>query len=371
MTSMTNAPATVTTAALPAVMEPVTAGIDTHGQSHHAAVIDALGRPVADRQFAATSAGYRQLLGWLQGFGQIAAVGIEGTGCYGAALTAHLRTDSGLRLVEVDRPNRQARRRHGKSDPLDAYAAARAVQAGTASGQPKSRDGRVEAIRTLRVARLSAVKARTQAMNQLRAVLITAPAELRDQLRGQSARALVNTCAALRPGLTGAELATGAEEAAVLAAAKATLRRLARRHQQLSSEIADIDADLTPLLHARAPRLLALPGVGTEVAAQLLTTAGDNPDRLRSDAAFARLCGVAPLPASSGRTDRHRLNRGGDRAANNALWRIVLVRMRSHEPTRTYVARRTTQGLSKKDIMRCLKRYVARQALTAIRLDSQ
>jgi transposase len=371
MTSMTKAGSTVTAASSPTVVQPVTAGIDTHGQTHHAAVIDALGRPVADRQFAATLSGYRQLLAWLLGFGEVAAVGIEGSGCYGVALAAHLRGHGGLRLVEVDRPNRQVRRRQGKSDPLDAYAAARAVQAGTATGVPKTHDGQVEAIRTLRVARLSAVKARTQAMNQLRAVLITCPAELREQLRGLSARALVTACAALRPGLTGAELATSSQPVAVLAASKATLRRLARRHQQLTAEIADTDADLTPLVQARAPRLLALPGVGTEVAAQLLTTAGDNPDRLHSDAAFARLCGVAPLPASSGRTDRHRLNRGGDRAANNALWRVVLVRMATDQRTRAYLARRTTQGLSKKEIMRCLKRYVARETLTAIRLDSQ
>src|SRR3954447_238817 len=197
MTSMTKPAATVTAAV--SARGPVTVGIDTHGQTHHVAVLDARGRALDDREFPATVAGYRRVLEWVSGFGPIEAVGIEGTGCYGAALAAHLRTHGQLRLVEVDRPNRQARRRVGKSDPIDAYAAARAVQAGTASGQPKTRDGQVEAIRALRVARVSAVKSRTQVMNQLRAVLISPPAELREQLHGLPARALLERCAQLRP----------------------------------------------------------------------------------------------------------------------------------------------------------------------------
>jgi transposase len=267
-------------------------------------------------------------------------------------------------LVEVDRPDRSTRRSKGKSDPIDAYAAARAAQSGTAAGTPKTRTGRVEAIRTLRLAKRSAVKARTQAMNQLHAVLLTGPSELREQLRALTGRRLIQACTRLRPGSGGDELA--ALEDPIPAAAKATLRRLARRHQQLTDEITDIDADLLPLITATAPSLLALMGVGVEVAAQLLTTAGDNPDRLHSEAAFAHLCGVAPLPASSGRTDRHRLNRGGDRAANNALHTITLVRMRYDQRTRAYVTRRTAQGLSKKEIMRCLKRYIARDIHTAL-----
>jgi transposase len=364
MTSIATRTAPVTTASVVLVTGPVTGGIDTHGQTHHAAVIDALGRPVADREFETTQAGYRTLTTWLGSHGaEVERVGVEGTGAYGAGLARHLRA-AGVMLVEVDRPDRSTRRNRGKSDPIDAYAAARAAQSGTAAGTPKTRDGRVEAIRTLRVAKRSAVKARTQAMNQLHAVLLTGPVELREQLRALTGRHFVDACARLRPAATGTVLAHLDDP--IPAAAKVTLRRLASRHQQLTAEIAGIDADLLPMITATAPTLLALQGVGIEVAAQLLATAGDNPDRLRSEAAFAHLCGVAPLPASSGRTDRHRLNRGGDRAANHALHTVVLSRMRWDPRTRDYVQRRTTQGLSKKDIMRCLKRYIAREVHAAL-----
>jgi transposase len=335
---------------------PVTGGVDTHGRTHHAAVIDAVGRQLGDREFPTTPAGYRQLTAWLRGHGELDRVGVEGTGAYGAALARHLRVEA-ITLVEVDRPDRKARRAHGKSDPLDAYAAARAALSGAATGTPKHRDGQVEAIRALRVARRSAVKARTQAMNQLRALLLTGPAGLREQLRHLSPTVLVATCAALRPS---AELADPEQ------AVKTALRRLARRHQRLSEEIAEADADLRGLVTAAAPDLLALQGVGIDVAGQLLATAGDNPDRLHSEASFAHLCGVAAIPASSGRTHRHRLNRGGDRAANNALHTVALCRMRYDERTRIYVERRTKQGLSKTEIIRCLKRYIAREIYTAL-----
>jgi transposase len=250
----------------------------------------------------------------------------------------------------------------GKSDPIDAYAAATAVASGRATGSPKSRTGTVEAVRVLRVTRRSAVKARTQAMNQIRCVLVSAPATLREQVADLSRVQLVRTLARLRPGddLSGP-----------LAATKAALRRLARRHQAMDEEIAELDAEITPLVQQAAPELLALFGVGVETAGQLLASAGDNPERMRSEAAFAHLTGVAPIPASSGRTHRHRLNRGGDRAANNALHTIVLVRMRHDERTRTYVARRTKEGLSKKDIMRCLKRFVAREVYRALTIHSR
>jgi transposase len=345
MTSMTTSRCPVT------AQGPVTGGVDTHGQTHHAAVIDQVGRHLADREFPTTPGGYRALLAWLRGYGRLVRVGVEGTGAYGAGLLRHLRAEQ-VPVVEVDRPDRRTRRRQGKSDPIDAYAAARAALSGAAGGAPKDRDGRVEAIRALRVARRSAVKARTQAMNQLRALLVTAPAGLREQLRQLSPTTLIGTCAGLRPG---PDLADPTH------AVKTALRRLARRHQQLSDEITDADADLKTLLTAAAPQLLQLPGVGIEVAGQLLTTAGDNPHRLHSDAAFAHLCGAAPIPASSGRTHRHRLNRGGDRAANNALHTIALTRLRYHENTRDYATRRTQEGLSKKEIIRCLKRYIARE----------
>jgi transposase len=329
----------------------VTVGVDTHSDSHHAAVIDAVGRPLADRGFPTTPAGYRQLLAWAGGHGEISAFGIEGTGAYGAGLTRHLRA-AGQAVIEVDRPDRTTRRQQGKSDPVDAYAAAAAVLSGRAVGTPKTRDGRVEAIRTLRVARRSAIKARTQAINQLKAVVLTGPADLRVTLTRSSTAELLTACRRLR--------ATGAGDP-VLTATKTTLRHLARRIAALTEEIDDLDRDLRPLVAATAPDLLALHGVGTEVAAQLLVTAGDNPDRLHSEAAFAQLCGVAPLPASSGRTHRHRLNRGGDRQANHALHVIALTRLRSHPPTTAYAARRRAQGLSNREIIRCLKRYIARE----------
>ena len=254
-------------------------------------------------------------------------------------------------MVEVDRPDRKTRRQRGKSDPIDAEAAARAVQAGTACGTPKARSGRIEAIRALRVARRSAIKARSQAAHQLHSLVSTAPDELRDQLRNLRVAQLVELAARFRPG----------DPADPAQAAKTALRSIARRYQHLSVEIDDLDAILDPLVADTAPTLVALNGVGTDVAGQLLVTAGDNPERLRSDAAFSHLCGASPIPASSGRTHRHRLNRGGDRAANAALYRIVLCRLRWDPRTRHYMERRTKEGLSKPEIIRCLKRYIARE----------
>ena len=209
---------------------------------------------------------------------------------------------------------------------------------------PKLRDGRVEAIRALRVARSSAVKARSQATNQIKALLISGPPELREQLRHLPTAKIIAGCARLRPG---PQLSDPTQ------ATKTALRRLARRHQQLSEEIADADLELAQLVADVAPDLLILPGVGPEVAGQLLTSAGDNPDRITSEAKFAHLCGVAPIPASSGRTHRHRLNRGGDRQANNALYIVVINRLRHDPRSRAYAQRRSQQGLSKPEIIRC------------------
>ncbi|MFE2131608.1 IS110 family RNA-guided transposase [Streptomyces amritsarensis] len=329
----------------------VIGGIDTHTDFHQAAVIDTVGRHLATKAFPTTPDGYQHLLDWLLSHGDLLAVGLEGTGAYGAGIARFLTTHD-ITIVEVDRPDRKARRHNGKSDPLDAYAAATAVLSGRASGTLKTRNGIVEAIRTLRVARSSAVKARTQTINQIRTLIVTAPAGLREKLRGLTSGELIDTLARSRPA---GDLADPQH------ATRVALRRLARRHQRLTEEITEADADLGPLTTQAAPGLVALPGIGPETAGQLLTTAGDNPDRLRSEASFAHLCGTAPLPASSGRTNRHRLNRGGDRQANRALHTIVLVRMRHDERTRDYVTRRTAEGMTKKDIMRCLKRFVARE----------
>lgn len=282
--------------------------------------------------------------------GPVLSFGIEGTGSFGAGLTRWLNC-KGQTVLEVDRPDRRARHRDGRSDPLDAETAARAVLSGRATGIPKSGGGRVEMIRALRVARRSAMKARTQAGNQLVALVLTAPEELREALRGLAVPRLVELASRFRPGPL----------RDTTAAVKRALRHLARRHAALAEEIAELDRDLGVLVAAAAPKLVEMNGVGTEVAGALLVAAGDNPGRLRGEASFARLCGVAPLPASSGLTTRHRLNRGGDRSANNALWRIVIVRLRRDPTTQRYVTRRTEEGLSKGEIIRCLKRYVARE----------
>jgi transposase len=337
----------------------ITVGVDTHKDRHVAAVVDQTGRVLAATDVPTTGRGFAQLLAWARKHGTVDRFAVEGTGAYGAGLTRYLRA-AGQQVVEVDRPNRQTRRRQGKSDPVDAEAAARAALAGTASGIPKARDGAVEAIRALRVARRSALKARTQAANQLDALVISAPEPLRGQLRALPTPARVRQAAALRPGPAPAD---------PVAATKLAMRELAGRYQALSAEITRLQAALTRLTGTTAPRLLAIFGAGTDVAGALLTAAGDNPARMRNERAFARLCGAAPLEASSGRTRRHRLNRGGDRQANNALWRIVLVRMCHDQRTKTYVARRTAQGLSTKEIMRCLKRYVAREVYRAVLAD--
>jgi transposase len=345
---------------MPRTDQKVTAGVDTHGRTHHGGVIDEVGRELGDREFPATPAGYRQLLAWLTRFGILISVGVEGTGSYGAGLARFLISE-GVEVIEVDRPDRKDRRVNGKSDPLDAYAAARAVLAGRATGIPKSRTGIVESIRMLRMVRSSALKARTVAINEFHALLITAPEELRSAMQTLTRHQKLRRALAMRPARDRA--------ADPAQAAKTALRRLAERIRFLDIEIADADAQLKDLTATAAPVTSAIFGVGPDVAGQLLITAGDNPDRIRNEAAFAHLTGVAPIPASSGQTRRHRLNRGGDRQANSALYRIVIVRMRYHQPTIDYVERRTKQGLSKREIIRCLKRAVIREIYTAINKD--
>jgi transposase len=330
----------------------VIGGVDTHDDTHVAAAVDTAGKLLGWAEFPADAHGYQALLHWLTGHGRLIEVGVEGTGAYGAGLTRYLRTRR-VKVVEVDRPDRKTRRFQGKSDPIDAEAAARAALAGRATGTPKTRDGQVEALRALHVARRSAVKQRAATQTQMRALVVTAPDALRRQLRRLPAATLITTCAALTPD---PDHAADPATAAMIA-----LRGLARRHQHLSAEITDLDALIEPLAAAINPDLLAVNGVGPDVAAQLLVTAGDNPERLTSEAAFAMLCGVAPLPASSGKTRRHRLNRGGDRDANCALYRIAMCRLRWNPRTRTYSDQRTKQGMSKKEIIRCLKRYIARE----------
>lgn len=331
-------------------------GVDTHGDTHHAAVVSLNGTRVADAEFPTTAHGYADLVTWLRGFGRISKVGVEGTGSYGAALSRHLHAQ-GVTVIEVNRPDRSQRHLRGKSDPLDAYAAAEAVLAGRATTTPKSGTGIVEAIRALHTTRAGAVKARTAAMNELRALLVTAPTGLREQLRGLGPAALIEACIRLRPSTNLADPAV---------AVKAALRSLARRYRALTTEITDLDTALQPLVEHACPQLIAMHGVGHHTAAQLLITAGDNPDRIDSEAAFAALCGVAPIPASSGKTHRHRLSRGGDRQANRALYLITITRLATCPDTRAYRDKRTQNGLSTKDTIRCLKRYIARQIYKAL-----
>ena len=328
----------------------VTVGVDTHGGVHLAVALDELGARLGECGLPATAAGYDQLAGWASGLGAVDAFGVEGSGSYGAGLTRHL-LGAGQRVVEVNRPDRATRRRRGKDDAIDAEAAARAVLAGTAAGEPKSGAGPVEMLRMLKLARNSAVKAATQALNQLRAVLVTAPAGLRESLGGLSAAALLTRCVGLRPR----QLTT------VLAAAKHTLRLLARRCLALRVEASELTGHIRRLTETTAPQLCAGFGIGPDTAAQFLITAGDNPTRLHSEAAFAAICAANPVPASSGKTTRHRLNRGGNRQANAALHRVVIVRLRHHPPTRAYMTRRLAEGKTKPEIIRCLKRAVARE----------
>jgi hypothetical protein len=326
--------------------------VDTHLDTHTVAAVDGVGRMLGSAQFPADRSRYAGLLSWLRSFGTVVLVGIEGTGAYGAELTAFLQAEQ-VELVEVDRPDRKGRRWQGKSDPVDADAAARAALGRVRTGTPKRRDGRVEALRALRVARRCAVAHRADLQRRLKMLLVTAPDQLRAALRELPTRQLLETCAALRPDLDQVDDPN--------TAAKVALRSLARWHRHLTAGINDLDALIEPLVHKINPRLPATPGIGADVAGQLLVTAGQNTNRLRSEAAFAMLCGAAPLPASSGKTTRHRLNRGGDRHANCALWRIVITRMATDPRTRASVIRRTAEGLSKTEIIRCLKRYIARE----------
>ena len=329
----------------------VTGGVDTHLDTHVAAALDANGGVLGVETFPTTPAGLEQLHDWLVEFGSLHRVGVEGTGAYGAGLARLLRR-RGVEVVEVDRPNRQARRQHGKSDPADAVEAARAALSGRARGIAKTADGNVEAMRALLIAKRSARESRITCLNQIRHLGFCGPDELRDRFRGVPRSGLAERAAALRPR---------PDSDIVTYATKLAMRTLARRVIALEDGNDTIDALLAQLVAATAPDLAGLYGVGTDTAAILLVAAGDNAERLRSEAAWAHLCGVAPLPASSGKVTRHRLNRGGNRQANHALWRIVFTRMSSEPRTRAYVTRRLEEGLSKPEIMRVLKRYVARE----------
>lgn len=338
----------MTTMAQPA--RRVIGGVDTHKDIHVAAVVDEAGRILGVESFANDTKGFRQLRCWMARHGEIDRVGIEGTGSYGAGLAKHF-TRAGIEVLEVCRHDRQRRRMKGKSDTVDAEAAARAALARDMVATPKTGTGSIEAIRALRIPRNSAMKARTQVANQIHTLIDTAPAELRERLIGRRFRDLVTEMSRWRPG----------EPADPFSAHRYSLRILAQRWLSLNEEINMLDQQLTRLVETTAPELVAVHGIGIETAATLLVAAGDNPERLVHERGFAALCGASPVDRSSGRHRNHSLNRGGNRDANRALWRIALVRM-AHDPaTRAYVERRTKEGKSKKAIIRCLKRYIARE----------
>jgi transposase len=335
--------------------EAIVVGIDTHKFVHVAVALDARGQRLGALTVSADPGGHEQLLEWAHGLGELDRFGVEGCGSYGQGLVSFLRRH-GLRPVEAGRLDRRDRRNRGKSDTIDAENAARAVLAGTATAVPKTATGSSEMIRQIKIARDTAVKARTAAIISLKALVVTCPDELRHQLQPLTKTKLRERCNALRPGPI----------TSPLAAAKHTLRALARRWIALDEEIRAHDQILDELTAAAAPQLREAFGIGTDTAAEMLILAGDNPERIHSEAAFAKLCGACPIPASSGTTQRHRLNYGGHRQANSALYRTVIVRMRFHQPTIDYVTRRTAEGKSKREIIRCLKRYVAREIYHAL-----
>lgn len=334
----------------------VVIGVDTHKYVHVAVALDELGTQLANTAMAADRAGYERLLEWATNQGKVLAFGIEGTGSYGVGFTSLVRR-RGHKVIEVVRQDRRERRLNGKSDLLDAVNAARAVLAGAAKATPKSADGVVEMLRQIKVAKDTAVKARTSAMITLKALIVNVEPDLREQLQPLPKMALIDRCANLRPG----EIDTP------IAASKHALRSLARRWRELGTEIKAHEDLLERLVRLIAPQLLDAFGIAADTAAEMLIVAGDNPERIRSEAAWAKLCGVAPIPASSGTRTRHRLNRGGHRQANAALYRTVIVRMRFHEPTIAYVERRIAEGRTKAEIIRCLKRFVAREIWALMR----
>lgn len=329
----------------------VVVGVDTHADAHQVAVVSEYGKPLGDQTFPTTARGYQEIVGFIIGFGDVLQVGMEGTGTYGAALTKVLQA-TGMLVVEVNRPDRQQRRLRGKTDSLDAYRAAQSVLSGISTAVPKAKDGPVECLRVLRASRASAMKARSATINQIKGLLVSAPETLRAKHQGISTDMMVRAMVRSRPS------GHPADPHYVTAR---VLKALAIRYQHLTVEIEETTAQLQLILDAYAPMLQDLPGVGIDVASQLLVTLGDNRERVTNEAQFAALTGVAPVPASSGKTTRHRLSRGGDRQANCALHHIVLVRMNIDGRTKDYVTKRTQEGKSKRDIMRCLKRYVARE----------
>jgi transposase len=335
----------------------VIGGVDTHKDLHVAAVVDDQDRLLGSQCFATTRHGYKQMLAWMCSFGPVQRVGVEATGTYGAGLLRYLQKAK-VEVLEVTTPDKGDRRRRGKNDDLDAQNAAHAAFAGRRTVTPKSRDGMIESLRVLKACRKTAVAARRVALQMIHNTVVCTPDDLRDQLRKLSRMELIRTLAAWRPDMT--------DYRNVVSAYRITLRSLARRYLELHDEIGDLDGMIGAIVDDLAPKLVAQNSIGHETAAQLLLTVGDNSERIHSEASFAALCGVSPVPASSGKTTRHRLNRGGDRAANSALHIIAIGRLRTEPRTKAYVAKRIAEGHSKLEAIRCVKRYIAREIFSLI-----
>lgn len=334
------------------VSRQVVGGVDTHKDLHVAAVVDEQDRILASESFATTRQGYKQMLTWMRSFGEVLRVGIECTGTYGAGLLRYLE-QAGIAVLEVTAPDKSDRRKRGKDDTLDAGNAAHAAFAGIRTVTPKKRDGMVESLRVLKVCRKTAIQARRITLQLIQNTIVSAPDELRESLRTLTRMQLIRTLAAWRPDLSSYRQ--------VASAYRIALKSLGRRYLELHDEVADLDMMIAALVDDLAPELVSRNAIGYESAAQLLLTAGDNSDRFRSESSFAALCGVSPVQASSGKVTRHRLNRGGDRAANSALHIIAIGRLRTDARTQAYVSRRLAEGHSKLEAIRCLKRYIARE----------
>ncbi len=336
----------------------VVGGVDTHKELHVAAIVDQHNRVLGSEYFPTTRHGYKTMLKWMRTFGQLQRVGVECTGSYGAGLLRYLQRAE-VEVLEVTAPDKTDRRKRGKDDTMDAENAAHAAFANIRTVTPKSRDGMVESLRVVIVCRKSAVAARRISLQMIQMNIVSAPDELREVLRKMTRMQLIRTLAAWRPDVTDYRNVTSAYRIA--------FKSLARRYLELHDEIADLDVMIASIVDELAPELIAKNSIGYQSASQLLITAGDNPSRLKSEASFAALCGASPIPASSGQTNRHRLNRGGDRAANSALHIIAIGRLRTEQRTRDYMEKRQADGLSKLEAIRCLKRYIAREVYFILR----
>lgn len=336
----------------------LTLGVDTHLDIHVAVLLNGIGKLISTKEFPVCHDGYKLMLKWSLSFGRLKSAGLKGTDTYGAGL-CHYLLDNGIDVYEVNRPNRAKRRLVGKSDPTDAENAARSVLANESKAIPKTHDGLVEALRYLLVARRSAVKAKTQSINQIRALLVGAPYVVRESYLVPSTHKCISLCSSI----------VSLGDSVMLQTLSAMLKLLSSRWLNLKEELKLIDGQLKKLTKSAAGSLITQYGVGPYVAATLLVTAGDNPERLGKESSFSALCGVSPLEASSGKKQRHRLNRGGSREANNALWTVALIRMRSDARTIQYTEKRTHDGLTVKEIQRCLKRYIARELFPIICKD--